>query len=496
MGDKEVKLSMWNIYNELKIFEPEVHIAKNSPMILKSARLVYATDCVLIKSDGKNSIISWNDDYIRLQNVSSSEALELIQNIFDHMSEWNSSMFKSISEHNFQDMVDICHDVFNNPIILFDNDHKILGISSQYGPDDVDDEWHYLKNCHSASFNALNIYNQNQTAPNPAKAVITTPFANSGIEFKNLAIDLTYNNQCIGHISVVNKNRAINTGDIQMINFIADMLKPTLFNHEQQLEISMPYTTKLINGVALSTEDIDQLHDIYGWQKEHSYQVYLLYFNKDEKNSPTSSNSILQQIIYSLHKIFPRDQYISFNNYIIFLSNNSLTNCKIHQNSIYDIVKYNYMHASCSLSLYGIEFVPQLVEQAKFAKNLGELSSPDELIHPFYNYALDYLITSPYNSKSHTMACHPDLFFLHPQADHGSRMLYETLHTYLVNERSTKKTIEKLFIHKNTLNYRLHKLEEFLQCDLDDEYTRKYLLISFSVLERNSLYSQAKLFSK
>ena len=47
-----MKLSMWIIANLLEPFEPEVHIRRESPRVLRSARLAYATDCVLVQQDG------------------------------------------------------------------------------------------------------------------------------------------------------------------------------------------------------------------------------------------------------------------------------------------------------------------------------------------------------------------------------------------------------------------------------------------------------------
>lgn len=58
------------------------------------------------------------------------------------------------------------------------------------------------------------------------------------------------------------------------------------------------------------------------------------------------------------------------------------------------------------------------------------------------------------------------------QADeikHGS--LCRTLERYLENDCNAKKTAEEMFLHRNTLNYRLKKISEILGCDftsLDD----------------------------
>jgi DNA-binding PucR family transcriptional regulator len=46
--------------------------------------------------------------------------------------------------------------------------------------------------------------------------------------------------------------------------------------------------------------------------------------------------------------------------------------------------------------------------------------------------------------------------------------LVETLKTYFSTGESKAKTAEKLYIHLNTLKYRLHKIEEILGLKLSD----------------------------
>jgi hypothetical protein len=60
--------------------------------------------------------------------------------------------------------------------------------------------------------------------------------------------------------------------------------------------------------------------------------------------------------------------------------------------------------------------------------------------------------------------------FLAPLLDHDSkrtRYLLETLRTYLDSDASPSKTCTALFIHRNSLNYRLRKIETILRLDLN-----------------------------
>lgn len=57
--------------------------------------------------------------------------------------------------------------------------------------------------------------------------------------------------------------------------------------------------------------------------------------------------------------------------------------------------------------------------------------------------------------------------------------LVHVLKTYLENNASVQKTAEILFIHRNTVNYKIKKAEEVLRVDLSDMHVRTNLIIGF-----------------
>ena len=69
------------------------------------------------------------------------------------------------------------------------------------------------------------------------------------------------------------------------------------------------------------------------------------------------------------------------------------------------------------------------------------------------------------------------------KADEKKRTeLYKTLKTYLLCENNVRKTADKLFIHRNTLVYRLNQIQKFFSCDIDDiKYAKE--LLAFIILD-------------
>ena len=65
-------------------------------------------------------------------------------------------------------------------------------------------------------------------------------------------------------------------------------------------------------------------------------------------------------------------------------------------------------------------------------------------------------------------------------ASHGTDLL-ATLEAYLENERSIKRTAAALFVHRNSLMYRIGRICDLCALDLDDVSTRKLLLLSLEL---------------
>lgn len=111
-------------------------------------------------------------------------------------------------------------------------------------------------------------------------------------------------------------------------------------------------------------------------------------------------------------------------------------------------------------------------EHAQFAQAAG--SGP---IVPFHTAALDYLLNQK-PGESRYYARHPLVLYLENGPIEAKKELLDTLREYLLCERSIKYAAEKLFVHRNTVTYRIDQIRRLQMIDFYDEYDRQYALIS------------------
>lgn len=79
--------------------------------------------------------------------------------------------------------------------------------------------------------------------------------------------------------------------------------------------------------------------------------------------------------------------------------------------------------------------------------------------------------------------CHPDILALFEYDKKNGSAYLETLFQYLLSGQNAVKAAKTLYIHRNTMNYRLEKLKKLLSYDEDDDDSRLYILISILLLK-------------
>ena len=471
-----MKLSMWIIANLLDTFDPEIHIQEDSPRILRSARRFYATDCVYVRQDGTDCVMSFGDDYIKIADLPAWEGVELLQSIFDSMFDWHSQITAAIEARNYQQLVDQCHVVFKCPVILQDANQRCLAASSQYGPRDVDEEWYHLKTYGYSSFNSSRLYTHFQSHRMITNRLIQYHFSPESNCFGYISAPIVHDGLPNGSLSVIEKDRVLNPGHMQLLTLLTDLLTPAMCEENISGDTNSPFLKSVLEGSAISQQTAQQIFSHKHWQNDHHFRVIICDSNSTINDEWFRRNYFLSS---ALTAAFPEDLCGVYDNLFVILANDTLLPNENRLERLKLYLKDGDMKIAFSLPFPGIEYVPLLLQQAQFALKFGCRQTRDTLSLDFYHYAVDYLIRSSYSPQLCLTACHPDIHALRSTDE----TLYETLRVYLIEDRSVTRTIQQLYIHKNTLLYRIRKIEELLNFSLTDAYNREYMRLSFRLLD-------------
>lgn len=129
----------------------------------------------------------------------------------------------------------------------------------------------------------------------------------------------------------------------------------------------------------------------------------------------------------------------------------------------------------------GLEELPvrRSFEQAQAAIRLGRVLAPEKRVHFYKDYQLAHILSDFQNKEMVALIAYLE------ENGHGMDLV-ETFQAYVDCNREVANTAQKLFIHRNTLKYRLHKIFELTNKDPLD-FTDSFYLYMAMVLYKLKL---------
>lgn len=115
------------------------------------------------------------------------------------------------------------------------------------------------------------------------------------------------------------------------------------------------------------------------------------------------------------------------------------------------------------------------------ALSLGERLNQESIVCRYLDYQFYDLLAQIPDTARMGFYCHPALALLRQYDRRNDSDLYHTLRAYLENGGSIKGTAAALFIHRNSLTYRLERITDIGQIDLEDPAARFLLRVSYHI---------------
>jgi DNA-binding PucR family transcriptional regulator len=134
-----------------------------------------------------------------------------------------------------------------------------------------------------------------------------------------------------------------------------------------------------------------------------------------------------------------------------------------------------------SLPFTDISTLKAHYDEAHDALELGQMLDPDLSIYTFEDYGIYAMFRTVSKTENLSRYLHPALPILSDYDSRNGTQLELTLYTYLKCACSTTETADTLFLHRNSVIYRLHRIEDLCDIDLSDTDTGFRLRLSFAI---------------
>lgn len=496
-----MKLSMWIISDYLRKYHPKEMI-KNGRMDIRNVRIsskknnISPATLQLSREDNdsghsKGSIIcSHNNDILQLESTDTDEVLNEVMDCFDYYNAWEDACLDCIEKQgSLQDMMDISRDYFRNMVLVSDSHMMLLSyieprdmdssVLSESRKQDLQTSYQILaeKRLPNTEVNALQERHRFQSALRDHSAAEIEYSASGRYSCPVIKYPLRFRSQIWGYLVEVCHFTDPSQSDRDIITSFGGLLEKWIEANASNID-SQKYFIGLMERVfgKRDAESLDAL-SLYlsdsGWNLLSRKQVYMFYNTINDINAVSSLSYYLNNI----------EGFIA-------VQNNGYVYCLVDLDQAKPLQDIPYILNSLEelncigVGSYIFENINDLLLQLEISEtalktwiNERDNQKNNERIVDCVQYLFRYLVRYTH-STCKRFFYHPAIAAIQEYDQTNQTQLLYTLYRFLANDRNYAKTAQEMFLHRNTVQYRIERLQDFFSLDLDNIELRLHLLIS------------------
>ena len=412
------------------------------------------------------------------------EILNITQDIFDQNRKWDSKLQTALNnDWGLDELCQISIKYFNNPIFIHDSQFYILSCpSSPEGMTkwDKDERTGMLM----VSVSLLNDFKIDKEFKETLETEGADMFSANQRGYRILYVNMWVDGHWNGRLCINEMSSSIKPGQYLAAEYFCEVIKIAISrrnmspgSHERPFELVIKDTLK---GKIADYKDIERRISYNNWHFNDKYVCIKV--GTDERMVDTigavSTCNYIETHIYGSYAFLYEDSILVICN--LNVAGMSVSECI--SNLAY-IIREGLFTVGVSEVFEDFSLLPSFYKQACIAHDYGKKSGSMLWCHKFEEHALDYILDNACDDIQPKYVCLNGLSVLQKYDEKNETELFKTLKVYLMNERNAVHTAKELFIHRSTLFYRLDRIKELINVDLNDANTRLYINISYRILE-------------
>jgi len=432
---------------------------------------------IYINTDNKVLMVC-NHVIICVEEHALEDVFNAALSAWEYYHNWYDSLAKAVVDGApMQVLVDISTPMFENPMFIANWQGDVFAFSKEYALNNhhVWQERTFWQSI--VTTGKLPITTIQRLRESPNRDLVLHGQGASVMRFEK------YNYTCIigtiNHQSDVHLHLQIIQSDTELTD-VTCMLANVLLKEIRKIrlpDLSLGMTSlvsmfcKLLDGTSVSSEDLHWAMATLGWGRNETY-ILIGFLNEE---SPRIAEALCGQI----EKNLPQSITFVYNNQPISIM--SEENFIIYRPKIEECMRKLEFAGGVSVPFMNWDNLPAYYKQTQIAIRYR---SGDMQLSACYDHAWAYLTDQLLDLEANTELCHPAIITLKDYDDKNGTQLLDTIYMYLRCERNAVMASDRLYIHRNTLQYRLRRINEMISINLDDPDVRSHLMLSYQMLLR------------
>jgi len=369
---------------------------------------------------------------------------------------------------SLQQIADLAYDILGNPIFIEDRSSIKLAYS-QYA-EVKDPKWNNeivcsVRKARPKQKNVKEMYTGYQSAIEHQLPVVIN---DSDMPEQRMIKPIVMNGNHVATIVATGYMHDFSDEDVEIVeilsHFVAAIMKQEhyfLSTSEHAIENLL---IRILNGEKFSAESIKEQMKILHWSTK-AYTYVLDIFPQREPDHPKDINAVIEEF-----RALNACRAVSYDNHIVCIlsMDEEYSHWPDAEISVTPIMeKYNFI-AGVSQSFQNLNQLRFAYLQAQSMSEIATVLKNGPIYYPYDEGAIYHLLELTDNRFPLKQFCHKKVLELEEYDTKHHTDLVPTLHAYLESFRSISHTAEVMYIHRNTVSYRINKCFEILGTRVED----------------------------
>lgn len=287
-------------------------------------------------------------------------------------------------------------------------------------------------------------------------------------------------------ITVTTSRKALDIRLLPLLDSVAEVLQPLIFQigstyylHSSNLQ---KVVLDMIGGAILDERVLQKVLSSINWNINDEYCVLQVELGAAVAAGGTAG--YVQQVIGSLFRdsILVEESGAETFSVVLHCTGHEQID-EMMRGRLSSFLKDQGCRVGVSMRYYDFSMTASAYKLSKIALEKGEMLDAEGVLYHYEDYLTAHLIDMCALSIDVLSLCHPETIRLYQYDYRHETDFLNSLYQYVLEEKHISAAAVKLHIHRNTLVYRLSKISEICNLNLEDASLRIHILLSCQILQ-------------
>lgn len=380
-----------------------------------------------------------------------------------------------------REVIETGYEILNNPIMLMDTSYKVLSYKTDSR---VNDEvWDDLVTKGYSSYKYVTKFKYERIIEKILKSddpiLLDTGVAE---KIRRILGKIEVNGKCMGYLAILEYKQSFQSQDLKIAKLICEVISSIMKEDKwQKNAVDLMWENlirDLLEGRVYEDAELNDRLQSCGWVPGRN--MCMVCIGMSRFNDP----SFIDYFRLQLHKIAPLCRSVYYDDAVsILIEFRDAADFDRQMDRIIAFLKENGLYAGRSGFFSDLFEIRRYYRQSRKALFFGGYENPKRRMADYSDHIMNDFVHEASEHVSLLDFCHEGVLILHEYDCKNGTDYFRTLWEYLKKDKNVIATSEALYVHRNTVNYRLEKIKELLGTPFRETEETLHILMTYKMLE-------------